>query len=229
LRSRSRYGRRRISRSRRAAGATRRRSTGRWRAGRSCSRRRARSPRRRTGRSGAGRRRRSSTRSSARWSPHGPPASPRRGGGRPAGAGGGGGWARPGRRGSAGGRGAGGARAGGRRGGGGGGAPARGGGAAARRAPPPLLQEIEQLARRARIELPEQQAPEEAAGLTARELDVLRLVAEGLTNREIGKALFMSPKTASVHVSHILAKLGARSRAEAAAIAHRLGLVEQHA
>lgn len=53
--------------------------------------------------------------------------------------------------------------------------------------------------------------------LTARELEVLALVAEGLTNRDIGARLYMSPKTASVHVSAILAKFGARNRAEAAA------------
>ena len=51
------------------------------------------------------------------------------------------------------------------------------------------------------------------------------LVAEGHTNREIGETLFISEKTASVHVSRILAKLGVRSRVEAATTAHRLGLV----
>jgi DNA-binding NarL/FixJ family response regulator len=49
-------------------------------------------------------------------------------------------------------------------------------------------------------------------------------VAEGRTNREIGETLFMAEKTASVHVSRILAKLEVRSRTEAAAVAHRLGL-----
>ena len=53
---------------------------------------------------------------------------------------------------------------------------------------------------------------------------MLALVAAGRSNRQIAQALFISPKTASVHVSHILAKLGAASRVEAAAIAHRLGL-----
>jgi len=62
-------------------------------------------------------------------------------------------------------------------------------------------------------------------GLTARELDVLRLLAEGASNGAIGKRLFISPKTVSVHVSHILDKLGVRSRGAAAAIAHRHGLV----
>ena len=63
------------------------------------------------------------------------------------------------------------------------------------------------------------------ADLTPRELEVLRLVAEGRTNGEIGAALFISTKTASVHVSNILAKLGVSGRGEAAAIAHRHGLV----
>lgn len=54
---------------------------------------------------------------------------------------------------------------------------------------------------------------------------MLRLVADGLSNRRIGEALFISPKTASVHVSNILAKLGASSRTEAAAIGRRLGLL----
>ena len=62
-------------------------------------------------------------------------------------------------------------------------------------------------------------------GLTARELEVLALVAAGRTNREIGERLFISEKTASVHVSRILAKLGARSRAQAAAMAGTVGLV----
>lgn len=61
--------------------------------------------------------------------------------------------------------------------------------------------------------------------LTEREVEVLGLVAEGLTNGQIGAKLFMSPKTASVHVSHILAKLGAANRTEAAATARRQGLL----
>ncbi|GAA2589885.1 AAA family ATPase [Actinomadura fulvescens] len=59
--------------------------------------------------------------------------------------------------------------------------------------------------------------------LTAREREVLRLVAEGRNNKEIAAALFISPKTASVHVSNILAKLGVASRTQAAAVAHREG------
>jgi DNA-binding NarL/FixJ family response regulator len=61
-------------------------------------------------------------------------------------------------------------------------------------------------------------------GLTAREQEVLRLLATGRSNREIAAELFIAPKTASVHVSNILAKLGAASRTEAAAIAHRNGV-----
>ncbi len=50
---------------------------------------------------------------------------------------------------------------------------------------------------------------------------MLALVAEGATNRQIGAALFMAEKTASVHVSRILSKLGVQGRTEAAAVAHR--------
>jgi DNA-binding CsgD family transcriptional regulator/tetratricopeptide (TPR) repeat protein len=62
---------------------------------------------------------------------------------------------------------------------------------------------------------------EDPFGLTPRERQVLSLLAEGATNRQIGAALFMAEKTASVHVSRILAKLGVRGRTEAAAVAHR--------
>ncbi|WP_237527098.1 LuxR C-terminal-related transcriptional regulator, partial [Streptomyces sp. SID2119] len=89
------------------------------------------------------------------------------------------------------------------------------------------------LAARARISLDapapgEEAHPEitavESFGLTPREQDVHRLVAAGHTNRRIAEELFISPKTASVHVSNILAKLGVASRGEAAALAHRLRL-----
>lgn len=63
----------------------------------------------------------------------------------------------------------------------------------------------------------------DAFGVTPREAEVLALVAEGRTNGEIGAALFISTKTASVHVSAILAKLGVRTRTQAAAAAHQLG------
>jgi DNA-binding CsgD family transcriptional regulator len=99
-----------------------------------------------------------------------------------------------------------------------------------------LRGEIENLAARARLSLAATGAPaperadaeataeEDPFGLTPRERQVLVLVAEGRTNREIGETLFMAEKTASVHVSRILAKLDVRSRTEAAAVAHRLGL-----
>jgi DNA-binding CsgD family transcriptional regulator len=61
-------------------------------------------------------------------------------------------------------------------------------------------------------------------GLTPREREVLALIADGRTNRQIAEALFISAKTASVHVSNILAKLGVANRGEAAAVAHRLHL-----
>jgi DNA-binding CsgD family transcriptional regulator len=67
-------------------------------------------------------------------------------------------------------------------------------------------------------------AGEDPFGLTSRERQVLALLAEGATNRQIGAALFMAEKTASVHVSRILSKLGVRSRTQAAAVAHRLHL-----
>jgi DNA-binding CsgD family transcriptional regulator len=67
-------------------------------------------------------------------------------------------------------------------------------------------------------------ADEDPFGLTPRERQVLALIAEGATNRQIGAALFMAEKTASVHVSRILSKLGVRSRTQAAAVAHRLHL-----
>jgi DNA-binding CsgD family transcriptional regulator len=94
----------------------------------------------------------------------------------------------------------------------------------------PLSDEVERLAQRARLDLaappapsPDEHAnPEATLGLTVREAEVLDLVARGYTNREIAATLIISAKTASVHVSHILHKLGAPNRREAAAIAHRL-------
>jgi predicted ATPase/DNA-binding CsgD family transcriptional regulator len=103
----------------------------------------------------------------------------------------------------------------------------------------PLREEIEGLARRARIELepepeiagaaagqaPAPPTPADPHGLTEREREVLDLLVAGRTNREIGEALFISPKTAGVHVSNILGKLGAVNRVEAASITHRLRLL----
>src|SRR6266581_2385865 len=94
----------------------------------------------------------------------------------------------------------------------------------------PLTAELELLAQRARLDLAAppvgtpgaKRALEELLGLTPREADVLALVARGYTNREIASTLVISVKTAGVHVSHILRKLDAPNRLEAAAIAHRL-------
>ena len=61
-----------------------------------------------------------------------------------------------------------------------------------------------------------------ARGLTAREVEVLRLIGEGRSNREIGETLFISAKTASVHVTHILQKLNVSTRVQAAVAAQRL-------
>jgi len=65
-----------------------------------------------------------------------------------------------------------------------------------------------------------------ASALTSRETEVLRLLAEGRTNRQLARELYISEKTVSVHVSNILAKLGVRSRTEAAAVARRDGLLD---
>jgi ATP/maltotriose-dependent transcriptional regulator MalT len=107
----------------------------------------------------------------------------------------------------------------------------------------PLSDDIALLARRARISLDTtgdhadaqeasrraghaQISETERLGLTAREFEVLRLVAAGRSNREIASELFISAKTASVHVSNILGKLSVTSRGEAAAAAHRLRLLD---
>jgi ATP/maltotriose-dependent transcriptional regulator MalT len=92
-----------------------------------------------------------------------------------------------------------------------------------------LRDRCEALSRRARLPLTDEPATapssaDDPFGLTPREREVLALVAAGRTNRQIGEELFMSEKTASVHVSRILAKLGVSTRGEAGAVAHRLGL-----
>jgi DNA-binding CsgD family transcriptional regulator len=95
----------------------------------------------------------------------------------------------------------------------------------------PLTAKIRALAERARIPLrdqPTSPAPGQqraSLGLTARELSVLRLLAAGRTNAQIGAELYMSPKTASVHVTSILRKLGVSGRVQAAALAERAGLL----
>lgn len=96
----------------------------------------------------------------------------------------------------------------------------------------PLRAEIVALARRARLDLAEPPAgeadrsatPPDPFGLTPREREVLRHLCDGHSNRQISRALFISEKTASVHVSNILTKLAVPSRGEAAAVAYRIGL-----
>jgi len=102
--------------------------------------------------------------------------------------------------------------------------------AATRLGAAPLTAALDDLARRARLDHGNRgghgHGPGPAspfAALTDRELEVLRLLARGMSNREIGAELFITAKTASVHVSNILGKLGAASRTEAAAIAYREG------
>ncbi|MGW6063041.1 helix-turn-helix transcriptional regulator [Streptomyces sp. NPDC055189] len=85
-----------------------------------------------------------------------------------------------------------------------------------------LSEQLDALVRRGRLTVPARDA---AAVLTSREQDVLRLLALGRSNRQIGEELFISPKTASVHVSNILAKLGAASRTEVVGVAYRQGLI----
>ncbi|MGH8962007.1 MAG: helix-turn-helix transcriptional regulator [Jatrophihabitantaceae bacterium] len=92
----------------------------------------------------------------------------------------------------------------------------------------PLAAELQQLARRGRLDVLSagdgEPVPSGRLDVTPRELDVLRLVAVGRTNRQIGKELFISEKTASVHVTNLLRKLGVPNRTEAAAVAHRAGI-----
>jgi len=98
----------------------------------------------------------------------------------------------------------------------------------------PLRREIERLARRGRLRLEQQvdpaavpevpPSPAASFGLTRRETEVLALLVEGRSNRQIAEQLFISGKTASVHVTRILAKLDVHSRRDAAVLARQLGL-----
>ncbi|TDC61021.1 helix-turn-helix transcriptional regulator [Micromonospora sp. KC207] len=96
-----------------------------------------------------------------------------------------------------------------------------------------LSEQVRLLARSSKLPFGAQAEPRartgelERRGLTDREIEVLHLVAAGRSNRQIGEQLFISAKTASVHVSNILAKLGVNSRGEASATAHRLHLLEE--
>jgi DNA-binding NarL/FixJ family response regulator len=99
----------------------------------------------------------------------------------------------------------------------------------------PLVRDITVLAGHARIPIESEDATEGGSsavhdpaadlGLTAREGEVIRLLAIGRSNQEIADELFLSRKTASVHVSNILGKLGVSNRVQAAAVAQRVGLV----
>jgi DNA-binding CsgD family transcriptional regulator len=93
-----------------------------------------------------------------------------------------------------------------------------------------VTHDVRALARRARLRIEPAPAtpdapPDARFRLTDREREVLALVAEGHSNGRIATTLYISPKTASVHVSNILAKLGVTSRTEAATTAHRHGLL----
>ncbi|GHB40315.1 LuxR family transcriptional regulator [Streptomyces viridiviolaceus] len=87
-----------------------------------------------------------------------------------------------------------------------------------------LRERLDDLVRRGRL-TPGPAGGDRGSVLTAREREVLRLLALGRSNRQIGEELFISAKTASVHVSNILAKLSAASRTEAVAVAYRQGLI----
>jgi ATP/maltotriose-dependent transcriptional regulator MalT len=95
----------------------------------------------------------------------------------------------------------------------------------------PLLRLAEELARRARLTVPPGPRPAQPGGparfdLTARETEVLGLLAQGDSNRQIARNLFISERTVAVHVSRILDKLGVRNRTEAATVGARLGLTQ---
>lgn len=92
----------------------------------------------------------------------------------------------------------------------------------------PLREALRKLARRGRIALGDEPAARDRVDpFTPRERSVLRLVALGRTNRQVGEELFISEKTVSVHLSRIMAKLGATRRAEAVAIAYDRGLLDE--
>ncbi len=92
----------------------------------------------------------------------------------------------------------------------------------------PLREQVQALARRARLRLGPRtgrREPLEEPPLTRRETDVLRLLADGLTNRQIAKRLFISEKTVGTHVAHIFSKLDVHTRVEAANRAQALGVL----
>lgn len=93
----------------------------------------------------------------------------------------------------------------------------------------PLAEHVKRLGERGRLDLGAAESPTDPAkadplaelGISPREREVLTLLAAGQTNRQIADRLFISPKTASVHVTHLLQKLGVSSRIEAAAVGQR--------
>jgi DNA-binding NarL/FixJ family response regulator len=89
----------------------------------------------------------------------------------------------------------------------------------------PLREAVATLARRARLRLTGTTAAAEGLPLTQRETEVLKLLTEGLTNRQIAERLFISEKTVGTHVGHIFEKLDVHSRVGAAGRAHELGVL----
>jgi DNA-binding NarL/FixJ family response regulator len=75
--------------------------------------------------------------------------------------------------------------------------------------------------------VPRPAPPKEVEELTERELDVLRLIARGLSNAEIGQELYIEDTTVKTHITHILQKLGLRDRVQAVVLAHETGLFER--
>jgi DNA-binding NarL/FixJ family response regulator len=78
------------------------------------------------------------------------------------------------------------------------------------------------------VRLPRPEAPQAVDELTARELDIFRLIAEGLSNAEISERLYIGDTTVKTHVTHILQKLGLRDRVQAVVLAHQTGIFERH-
>jgi DNA-binding NarL/FixJ family response regulator len=78
------------------------------------------------------------------------------------------------------------------------------------------------------VRLPRPEAPRAVDELTARELDIFRLIAEGLSNAEISERLYIGDTTVKTHVTHILQKLGLRDRVQAVVLAHQTGIFDRH-